>query len=191
MMKSLLRELPPPTDEDTLLQLRDAAFHEAGHAVMMKRFGGEGNAVVWKNFSGDPSESSWRGHFRWWVCPMERRNTAASVGRPAIAVPPNWEVLVASAGLVAEEIVVGIRDVRWISENVLTRIEMGDASPTDLHSMGIEDIFDFDTDCIDRNVQQASRYLMQDWVLVQEMAEHLISFAQMPHCGFAADHTST
>lgn len=167
------------------LMLRDTAYHEAGHAVMLQRFGGEGNALVWKNFSGDPNEIPWCGQFRWWGCPEARRNNAASLGRPSIAVPQNWQVLVAAAGMIAEEILAGIRDPRWISENVLTRIWMNDASATDLQYMGIEDIFNFDTHRIGRNIQQASRYLMQDWALVKEEAEYLISFARAPHSGFS------
>lgn len=190
-MKSFLRELPPPTEEDMLLELRDAAYHEAAHAVLMMRFGGEGNALVWRNFSDDPSEPLWRGQFRWWICPQARRKTAASVGRPAMAVAQDWEVLVAVAGMVAEEIVNGNRDPALVAEAVSSQIGMGTASRTDLELMGIREGCDFDPDWLDQNIYQAHRYLTQDWVLVQEMAEYLISFAQMPHSGFATDHSST
>lgn len=183
-MQSLTKQLPPPTAEEMLLDLRCAAYHEAGHAVMLQRFGGEGNALVWKNFSGDPNESQWCGQFRWWVCPEARRKNAASLGLPPIAVPNNWEILVASAGLVAEEIAAGIHDPRWVSENVNSRILTDQASATDLRSMGITDIYNFDAHWIDRNVRQSCRYLLQDWALVQDEAEYLISFAQMPHSGF-------
>jgi len=186
-MQSSTKQLPPPTAEEMLLDLRDTAYHEAGHAVMMKRFGGEGNALVWRNFSGDPTESAWRGQFGWWVCPEAKRNDAKSLGLPKIAVPKNWEVLFAAAGMVAEEIAAGIRDPRWVSENVYSRILMDEASPTDLKSMGITDIYNFDADQIDRNIRQACRYLLQDWALVRDEAEYLISFAQMPHSGYSAN----
>jgi hypothetical protein len=42
-------------------ELRNAAYHEAGHKMLYRRFGGDGDAVVWKNESGNPEEKMWLG----------------------------------------------------------------------------------------------------------------------------------
>jgi len=37
-------------------ELRDAAYHEAGHKALYEYFGGAGDAVVWRNESRNPGE---------------------------------------------------------------------------------------------------------------------------------------
>ncbi|NTY38074.1 hypothetical protein FCJ57_17335 [Burkholderia diffusa] len=43
-------------------ELRNTAYHAAGHKMLYDRFDGAGDAVVWKNESGNPEESARRGH---------------------------------------------------------------------------------------------------------------------------------
>ncbi len=53
-------------------ELRNAAYHEAGHKMLYERFGGAGDAVVWKN-----------GKTRVAI-QMRARGSASSVPAPAL-----------------------------------------------------------------------------------------------------------
>ncbi|RQR51265.1 hypothetical protein DIE21_15150 [Burkholderia sp. Bp9140] len=91
-------------------ELRNAAYHEAGHKMLYERFGGAGDAVVWKNESGNPDESAWLGQFRPRTCPEEMHKVALNHGFAAPELPANWKMLVGMAGLLAEEILSGETD---------------------------------------------------------------------------------
>lgn len=43
-------------DEIAVCELRNAAYHEAGHKALYERFGGAGDVVVWKNESSNSDE---------------------------------------------------------------------------------------------------------------------------------------
>lgn len=155
-------------------ELRTATFHEAGHLIILKRFGGDGAAAVWKNLSGSPDEKWWRGQCVTYVCPQRARDQTKNLGlRSKPPLPKDWRVQLAAARLIAEEILDGINDPRWAAERVHARIVMDEASDTDLKQMGITDIFNYDMDLLDRSVKQAYRYLVKDWPLVQQEAERL------------------
>ena len=48
--------IPPTEDQLATIELRQAAYHEAGHRALYRRYGGDGDAFIWKNTSGDPYE---------------------------------------------------------------------------------------------------------------------------------------
>ncbi|AIO43053.1 hypothetical protein DM44_7069 [Burkholderia cepacia] len=91
-------------------ELRNTAYHEAGHKPLYERFGGAGDAVAWKNESGNPDESAWLGQFRPRTCPEGIRTIALNHGFAAPELPANWKMLVGMAGLLAEEILSGDTD---------------------------------------------------------------------------------
>lgn len=79
-----------PTEEQiTTVELRRAAYHEAGHKILYEHFGGAGDAAVWRNDSGTPEERAWRGKFRPRMCPEQMRMAAINGGLPARELPVN------------------------------------------------------------------------------------------------------
>lgn len=166
-------------DQIGMRELREAAYHEAGHLILLRRFGGVGAAAVWENLGGNPDEKPWRGQCVTYICPPLKREQAKHLGLRAIPyLPKDWCVQWAAAGLIAEEILDGINDPRWAAERVHARIDMEDASATDLQYMGIPDIYNYDMASLDRSVKKAYRYLVKDWPLVQREAERLIEEAR-------------
>ncbi|WP_244136170.1 hypothetical protein [Burkholderia sp. BCC0801] len=118
-------------------ELRNTAYHEAGHKMLYERFGGAGDAVVWKNESGNPDESSWLGQFRPRTCPEVMRKVALNHGFAAPELPANWKMLVGMAGMLAEEILSGeTDDTGAMADPLFCRISFGEASASDLALMG-------------------------------------------------------
>ncbi|MGF6180886.1 hypothetical protein ABIB42_001897 [Massilia sp. UYP32] len=162
-------------DQLAMRDLRLAAYHEAGHKAMYHRFGGAGDAVVWENLNRSPDEIAWRGQFRPRTCPQVMHNTATRHGMPAADLPDNWRTLYGMAGLVAEEILRGETDPDFVAGALDIKIACGEVSASDLKSMGITNIADFELNS--EEVEQAWRFLLEDWSLVQEEAEYLIAEA--------------
>ena len=168
----------PIEDQIGTRELREAAYHEAGHLTLLQRFGGYGAAAVWKNLSDDPAEKYWRGQCVAYICPPLKREHAKHLGlRAAPYLPKDWRVQFAAAGLIAEEILDGIDDPWWAAERVNARVDMNDASDSDLMHMGISDINNYDIAALSRSARKAYRYLVKDWPLVQQEAERLIAEA--------------
>jgi hypothetical protein len=165
----------PIEDQLGTRELREAAYHEAGHLILLRHFGGVGAAAVWENLSGNPDEKKWGGQCVTYLCPPLKREQAKHLGLRTIPyLPKDWLVQWAAAGLIAEEILDGINDPRWAAERVHARIDMDDASATDLKYMGITDTGSYDMASLNRSVKKAYRYLAKDWSLVQLEAERLI-----------------
>lgn len=157
-------------------ELREAAFHEAGHKVMCELLGGHGKAAVWKNVPGNPEEKAWRGHFRTQGCPQQQHELRKGQKIYTFDLPPNWRALIGVAGAVAEEIFrKDADDVDLIADAIDSRIFCDEMSATDLASMGIADIWNFNLNRGD--VEEAWRYLKLDWFRVQAEAEYLIEEA--------------
>jgi len=156
-------------------ELRKAAYHEAGHKILHARFGGAGYAVVWKNSSGNPEETAWLGQYRYWACPELMRKAAIENGVVPPELPTTWRMLFGMAGLVAEEIMDGETDAGVIADTLDFRISFDEVSASDLASMGITDVDNFDLSY--KAVEQAVLYLLEDWALVQQEAESLIAEA--------------
>lgn len=116
------------TDEQIAArELRNAAYHEAGHKILYERFGGAGDAVVWKNESENPEETAWFGQFRPRTCPEEMRKAALNSGFTAPELPANWKILVGMAGLLAEDILSGeTDDAGAMADTLFFRISNGD-----------------------------------------------------------------
>jgi len=161
-------------DQLSAKELRDAAYHEAGHKALYQRFGGAGDAVVWKNEGGSPDERAWLGQFRPRTCPEAMHKAASLHGFTTPKLPTNWRVFYGMAGLLAEIIWSDeTDDVGVIADMVCERIYSGDASASDLGSMGISDI---DNPGLSYKViEKAARLLLQEWAAVQKEAEYLIS----------------
>lgn len=162
-------------DQLAMRELRLAAYHEAGHKVMYHRFGGAGDAVVWENLNRSPDETAWRGQFRPRTCPQVMHDTATRHGRPAVDLPDNWRALYGMAGLVAEGILGGETNPEFIAGALDIKISCGEASASDLESMEIMNINDFELNFDE--VVQAWRFLVEDWSHVQNEAEYLIAEA--------------
>lgn len=81
------------------------------------------------------------------------------------------------AGLVAEEILRGETNPEFVAGVLDTRIFCGDVSASDRDSMGITDTVDFELNI--EEVETACRYLVDNWVLVEQEAESLIADALM------------
>jgi hypothetical protein len=144
------------------LELRKAAYHEAGHKIVYERFGGAGDAVVWRNGSRGPDEVAWRGQFRPRTCPEEMRAIALASGFAVPDLPANWKALVGIAGLVAEEILYdGTHDAGVIADALHQRISDGEASASDLAMMGITNIEDYKLR--DKLVEEATRIVCEGW----------------------------
>jgi hypothetical protein len=158
-------------------ELLSAAYHEAGHQVLWRLFGGAGHAFVWKRLDRAPDEKAWSGQFRAISCleVMQKALLAAGISGPRLH--PNWRVLVGMAGILSEELLIDeTGDTEVIAENLFSRIWMGEASATDLNLMGIADIDDFKHDY--EVVEEAIRLLSESWSNVQSVAECLISEAE-------------
>lgn len=165
------------TDEQIAArELRDVAYHEAGHKMLYRRFGGDGDAVVWENESRNPEEKMWLGQFLPRTCPEMERRLALMRGATLPELPANWRVLVGMAGLLAEEILSGeTDDAGAMVDTVFFRISFGEASTSDLAQMGITDI---DSCELDYEVgEEAVRLLREEWAAVQDEAEYLIEAA--------------
>ena len=157
-------------------ELRNAAYHEAGHKMLYERFGGAGDAVVWKNESGNPEETAWFGQFRPRTCPEVMRKTALDHGFAAPELPANWRILAGLAGLLAEDILSGETDDGGaMVDTLFFRISNGDASASDLAQMSVTDI---DNCGLSYEVaEEAVRLLREGWPSVQEEAEYSIRSA--------------
>lgn len=162
-------------DQLSLRELCLAAYHEAGHKAMYHRFGGAGDAVVCENLDRSPDEVAWRGQFRPRTCPQIMHDTAKRHGMPAAELPDNWRALYGMAGLVAEGILGGETDPEFIAGALDIKIACGEASASDLETMGITNITEFELNFDE--VVQAWRFLVEDWPHVQNEAEYLIAEA--------------
>lgn len=157
-------------------EVRKAAYHEVAHKMVYERFGGAGDAVVWRNESGNPDEEAWFGQFRPRICPEEMRTIALASGFSAPDLPANWRMLVGIAGLVAEEILGDdTDDAGAIADAIHLKISDGEASASDLATMGITDIDSFELR--DEVVEEAARILREGWQVVQQEADYLIESA--------------
>ncbi|MGF6808411.1 hypothetical protein OKW30_003537 [Paraburkholderia sp. Clong3] len=165
------------TDEQLAArELRDAAYHEAGHKVLYERFGGAGDAVVSRNGSGNVEERAWLGQFRPRTCPETMHKIASPHSFPASQLPANWKIQVGMAGLVAEIILSGeADDVGAVADILCERISSGEASASDLAGMGVSDIDDCELSY--EVIEAAVQLLRAEWPAVQREAEYLISAA--------------
>ena len=155
--------------------LRKAACHEAGHKIIYELFGGAGDAVVWKNESGNPDEVAWLGQFRPRTCAQQMHEIWA---RAALDVPPlplNWRAMYGMAGIVAEQILRGETEVEFIAGNLYLRICCDEISATDLASLGVTDMDDFEVDI--EGLEQCVQHLVEHWFQVTQEAEYLIANA--------------
>lgn len=159
-------------------ELRQTAYHEAGHKYVCQRFGGDGDIVITKNQSGSLDECAWYGHFKGRRFPDGMYDHS---GERVAELPTNWMVLVGMAGLVAEalldeELLAGGSDlVDNIWELLEFKIWAGEASATDLESMGISDTGDVELNFDD--VEQTVQYLVEGWERVASDAEFWIDHA--------------
>jgi hypothetical protein len=164
-------------EQIALRELRQAAYHEAGHKMICERFGGAGDAVIWRNENRAPDEAAWRGQFRMYACPEVMHRAWGAIQIQAAPLPVNWKVLYGMAGLLAEELLSGDTDddTEVITYDVYMRISRGEASSSDLSEMGIQDIRDFDLSY--EVVGEGLRLLREMWAKVEAEAEWLIANA--------------
>jgi hypothetical protein len=73
----------------------------------------------------------------------------------------------------------GTDNPRSVAEYVYARIKAKEASDTDLASMGITNIEDYDKDSLAWSVARAYRRLVKVWQFVEQEAERLIAEATL------------
>jgi hypothetical protein len=86
------------------LELCTAAYHEAGHAVLVRRFGGIATPRIWRNESGRPGERAWVGECHIFTPPGEATFHPSSAAVAIVPVPVRWRVYVGLAGHLSEAI---------------------------------------------------------------------------------------
>lgn len=162
-------------DEIAHDDLRKMAYHEAGHKIIYELFGGAGDAVVWKNESENPDEVAWLGQFRPRTCPEQMHETWARAGLDAPPLPSSWCAMYGMAGVVAEQILRGETEVEFIAGNLYFRICCDEISSSDLASIGVTDIDNFEVDI--ESVEHCVQHLLEHWPQVTQEAEYLIANA--------------
>lgn len=155
--------------------LRKAAYHEIGHKIIYELVGGTGNAFVWENQSGNPDEVAWLGQFQPRTCPEQQHEAWARAGLDVPGLPLNWLALYGMAGIVAEQILRGEKDVEFIAGLLYLRICCEEISATDAASIGVTDIDNFEVDI--ETVEQCAQLLREHWSQVKKEAEDLIADA--------------
>lgn len=96
-----------------------AAIHEAGHAVIIRFFGGYANPRIWPNTERTEGEKAWCGQCQIYAEPNQ---------------PDNWKRLVGMAGFVSEMMDDGEKESYWIAESLA--IYFDDLSQTDVAMIG-------------------------------------------------------
>ncbi|HJW55105.1 MAG TPA: hypothetical protein VJ577_07525 [Burkholderiaceae bacterium] len=170
-------------DQIAHADLRKAAYHEAGHKIIYELFGGAGDAFVWKNESGNPDEVAWLGQFRPRTCAEQQHEIWARDGLDVPPLPSNWRAMYGMAGAIAEQILRGETEVEFIAGNLYLRICCDEISATDLASIGVTDIDDFEVDI--ESVEQCINYFFEHWLQVTQEAEYLIANASTETCAAA------
>jgi hypothetical protein len=89
----------PNEDQIGMDELLDTAYPEAGHLMLLRRFGGHGRACVWYDLSGTPDERHWGGQCLTYTCPQSLREEVKRLSLPALPLlPKDWRVQFAAAG---------------------------------------------------------------------------------------------
>jgi hypothetical protein len=146
---------------------RSAAIHEAGHAVMIERFGGQAEPYIWPNLSRNPGEKSWIGTCIHRVSPDDADRIWSHAPDLRPACPVNWRVYVGAAGLVAEFIDQGIRGPRKVYNMILDYLMRGGMSKTDKdHFLSSESYFS--------DIKKLIEMLLEEWPKLVEWAQELI-----------------
>lgn len=150
-------------------ELRAAAFHEVGHAVVCLRLGGIGRPSIWANTSERVAQGqkAWLGTFSMYGLPgsvaiSAEARTALNIG----AAPANWRTLVGLAGLVCELFADGITDVWDIYSDIEYLLAVEETSETDAAFIGTH----WTTD----DVQTVVEILKASWQVVERDATHLM-----------------
>lgn len=155
-------------------ELRRATFHEAGHAALVRRYGGLAEPFVWPNDSGSIDEKAWRGTCQITVMPGEVNypaGLAKLIGR--MRTPKRWPLYVGLAGYVAEMIDQGFKNSEELYFEFMMAYDLGDAlSPSDLRLIqSVVEIPRF------HQIEITLRHLLPVWHLVEKEAEHLAGAA--------------
>ncbi|WP_176058873.1 hypothetical protein [Paraburkholderia sp. BCC1876] len=101
--------------------------------------------------------------------PEELRTIALASGFSVPDLPANWKALVGIAGLVAEEILSDdTDDAGEIADALHLKISDGEASASDLATMGITDIDSCELSY--EVVEEVARILREGWQVVQREA---------------------
>ncbi len=132
---------------------RSAAIHEAGHAAVMRHFGGDGQPRIWPNEPGREGECAWLGHFQAFKLPERGVD--------------EFGILFGMAGFVAEKIDAGITNYADIGSSLEDAITFDELSQTDAEAIG--ESWDFS------HVEQAMKLLLEAWPKVDAEASHLIA----------------
>jgi hypothetical protein len=112
---------------------RNAAIHEAAHAVLVRKFGGVATPSIWRNQSNSAEQKAWLGTCRTFGLPGQVRFQRGLKKRFGILRAPKlWELYVALAGFVAEQMKSGESQAWVIAEAYSFACQEGEISSTDL-----------------------------------------------------------
>ena len=158
-------------------EFRKAAYHEAGHMVMARRYGGQCEGFVCENDLARVAdgEKAWRGQTVLYVPPglcsySGEVQQALDIVTP---VPDNWMVLYGLAGFVAESIAYGVTDADEIFFQLEYAIANAELSETDMAAIG--------ENWTGADVQMARDITTEDWHKVERIAGELMAFPRPPN----------
>lgn len=142
-----------------------AAFHEIGHAHILHRFGGYAEPIIWKNPTATEqnNEKTWLGTTRVYAWPGQVNIGAGIVVHPA---PPNWEILVGLAGLVAEYMHHGEECATEIAYYIEDNCDYDEISESDRRLIG--------DNWTESDVQEVMDIFTEEWHVINESVERLI-----------------
>ena len=145
----------------------NVAFHEMGHAHIMRRFGAGCNPILWKNplTNLDNDEKSWLG------TTIIFTGTGQVKYEPSMTVVPaplNWKVLLGLAGLVAEHMHRGEDSARKIVSYIKEVLDYDEISDSDRGMIG--------DNWTEADVQEVMDIFTEEWDILKADAERLILF---------------
>lgn len=144
------------TPEHLVEEQRNAAIHEAGHLVILRRFGGDGENRIWPNPDSCSYQVAWFGQ-----CVIHAEPVEPSA---------NWELFFGMAGIAAECIDEIQDDPEWLFEQLKEFIDLGVLSKSDAALVG-------DGPVSDDDIRRLIAMLRENWPDVLVEAEYLMALA--------------
>lgn len=154
-------------------ELRDAAFHEASHVVLATFFGGFARARVWRNPVQLNDMRAWLGRCEL-ITPPGVARWARGTKRSSGAIrmlPVRWRRYLGLAGFAGEKMAEGLTEPWQIEEAYWSAEEAGEISESDLRMIA--------GPVRERDIAQTTKYLRQQWALVECTAKALMAAAPL------------
>ncbi len=152
------------------LEKSRAAIHEASHAAIIHRFGGQAQTKIWLNRSGNIMEKSWLGNCTVIAAPGQCEmpdETMKMLG--ILPAPSNWRVMIGIAGFAGECIFNGEKNHGEVADSLTCAIAAEEISKTDLELIGEKWTCD--------DVADVFNLLTAEWTEIKQSANWLIEDA--------------